>query len=503
MRLAWHIAKKDLRRLALPAAGWLVLVVAPVLVLGFSSPAIDAHAPSQIDGWTRVYGIWLQLIGAMQWMIGYLLAGALVLEDPLVDTNSFWMTRPVANARLLGAKLLAAFVLLVAAPIAALLPIWLANGFGAADVARAAVENVARFGASALCAMMVASLARNLAQFLLLSVVIAGAALAVVFLPGQMAVRLSRHEVLLVAAVPVAVIVLVHQFLTRRVARSGVILAAAVAIAAAIPTATSARLGAASGPRAGAPKPGDRADDIVSAPAFTQHQANSVPSLYGRTTWRADGFVAPVYARGSDGAFLMRGAEMWARGAALRALGFQRTEERLHWQLARIAWSPHAREVHRLAGGLEAWAVRTRLLGEMPLRVGAGLRHDATQVRIIRLLSHEDRLHNIYLEERGPEADATRGWARNGSLRQAGRARHVDCYVLVGRTANEAQAALAAEIGQVATHSIVLRFLDVSVAWPDKLGEAVLVKVRFERDHAFEIPLEINGVSPRSFDQIP
>ena len=64
MRLAWHIARKDLRHFALPVAGWLILVVGPAIVLSFSSPTVDAHAPSEIDAWSRLYAIWLRLIEA-------------------------------------------------------------------------------------------------------------------------------------------------------------------------------------------------------------------------------------------------------------------------------------------------------------------------------------------------------------------------------------------------------------------------------------------------------
>ena len=504
MRLAWHIAKKDFRRFALPVAGWLILVVGPAVVLSFSSPAIVAHAPSEIDAWSRLYAIWLRLIEAMQWVIGFVLGGTLVLEDPLVGTTHFWLSRPIAKSRLMVAKILAAAVLLVGVPIVAFTGVWLVNGFGANELGRAGADTAARLGAGALCAVMVASLARSLAQFLFFGVVLTAGVLAVMFLPAPFAVRSARYELLMLAGLPIAAIATAHQFLTRQSERTWAILACALVAAAVVPAVRPLRsLAAGNAPRAGAPRPGDRSGDIVTASAFTQHQANSVPSLYGRTTWRPEGFVAPVYVRAADGAFVMRGAEMWASGAALRTLGFVAATEPLRWQVSRIGWRPSGPGGDQLVGGLEAWAVRTRVLGEMPVRIGAELRHDAECVRIIGLLSNEGRLDNIYLQARTGQAEAERTWTRNWSLRQAGRARQIDCYVLIGGSPRQAQASIGGELGTVETGSLALRFFNLRVSWPHDRGEAVLVKVRFEREHAFEIPLEVNGVTKRGFEQTP
>jgi hypothetical protein len=510
VRLAWHIAKKDLRRMALPVGVWLALILVPTIAFCVVSPAVEGNATSSIDTWSRVSWIWVRLLEGVQVFLAYLLAGTLVLEDPLVGTTSFWTTRPIGNARLLGAKIIAAFLLFVVAPIVLLTPVWLASGFALNDLVHAAESLTERFGITLLLALMTASLARNLAQFLSFSILIVG----LFFITGRIALPYWRatpalvfasHEWIVAAAMlPAIALITMHQFLSRRAARTWVIMACVlvggIIIHLAWPWDIS---GAFSNQRAGSPRPDDHASEIVAAPSFTKHSPRSVPSVYGKTTWRPEGFSVPVYARYPDGTFAMRAGGGWEGEAGLRTLGFKSATAPLIWQVHQLGWRPTKAEERHFKGTLEAWAVRTRVLGEMPARLGAEFRHGVTRVRIVRVVSRGEQMLNLYLEERESEANTAGRWNRNWSLREGGDERYVDCYFLVSRAAKQAQAGTSGELGTFTMNSLVIRFLDVDVNWPQARGEATLVKMRFERDHAFELPLEVNGVSSEGMRQIP
>lgn len=514
MNLAWHIAKKDMRRLALPTGGWLVVLVAAAIAFRVISPPAEGHAASAIDMWQKLAMIWGRLLEWLQIFIAGLLAGYLVIDDPLTDTNSFWLTRPISRGRLLAAKLMAAAVLFLAAPIALLLPVWLACGFGAGDIAAAGWQFVASHGGWILFALMAASLARSLPQFLFFSLVIAGgfAATSViaasVWRDAPMAVYASREWLVMTGVLPVMGVVLTHQFLTRRVARTWLLVGGALVAALLIRSTWLHELpigGAA--PRLEPPRAGDHAEDIVAAPSFTKYQANSVPTLYGKTVWRPDIFFVPMIAHSPRGEVAMRAGGMWEAQASLHALQAKPPTDPLRWQLVTRLFRPVAMTTDgtNLAGTLEVWAVRTRVLGEMPVRVGAELRVGANRTRILALQFNEGRLDRIYLEESDALAHSRGRWNDPWSARTSGNESHVDCYALVNAAKDIVSPASVFVLGQpVEIGSFAKQFRDLSVGWGEKeRGPPMLVKLRYERDHAFGIPLEVRGVSTRGPEQLP
>jgi hypothetical protein len=58
-------------------------------------------------------------------------------------------------------------------------------------------------------------------------------------------------------------------------------------------------------------------------------------------------------------------------------------------------------------------------------------------------------------------------------------------------------------MGSLELNSLVICFRNLGVTWPHDLDGTTIVKIRFERDHAFELPLEVRGVSTRGWEQIP
>ncbi|PTY00343.1 hypothetical protein [Opitutus sp. ER46] len=178
MKLIWHIAAKDMRRLAWPVALWLLLVVAgPVLLLraGPSSPpfASDLYA----------IGAYVSVVMILQLVTGYMLAGGIVQQDVLVGTTTFWRTRPIAPLRLLTAKLLAAVLLFLVAPVLLLVPIWFRCSFTPADVLGCAWSFCGLQLVVLVPGLLVASLTRNAGHMFIASVVFL---VAVMFCAGRL-----------------------------------------------------------------------------------------------------------------------------------------------------------------------------------------------------------------------------------------------------------------------------------------------------------------------------
>jgi hypothetical protein len=195
---------------------------------------------------------------------------------------------------------------------------------------------------------------------------------------------------------------------------------------------------------------------------------------------------------------------MWEGGAGMRALGFQDSNEPLLWQLNTLGSSLAKTSADDLQfdGTVEVWSVRMTVLGQTAVRRGAEIQHDATRVRILDLVSNDNRLDDIYLEERDTRARVAGAWTSNWS-QAGGSERYIDRYFLVHGATKHAQPASTGDLGSIEMSSMVARFVDVRVSWPHDRGEATLVKVRFEPDHIFELPLRVRGVSSQGIEQIP
>ncbi|MBI2518443.1 MAG: hypothetical protein HYV95_16305 [Opitutae bacterium] len=132
MKLIWHIALKDLRKHWLPAAFWVLLIAGKVAVnVWMLSPA--SADPEWFDRMRSANGV---LIG-IETVVSCLLTAAVVLEDAVVGSNLFWVTRPIAGGLLLAAKLLGLGLLFYVVPVLVWLSWWLACGFGVRDMSGA------------------------------------------------------------------------------------------------------------------------------------------------------------------------------------------------------------------------------------------------------------------------------------------------------------------------------------------------------------------------------
>ena len=240
MRLAWHIARKDFRRLRWPLALWGVVIGLQYLSWRLM-PVGDGEASGAAKLVLALWGLHLA--------VGWLLVPHLIHEDPLLDDRAAWRTRPISGARLLAAKLLGAALMLWLWPSVLTVPWWIEFGFGPWEIARAVAVNMLGMAAFTGVALMVAVLTENFARFLTWSFLLAVAAgvgglLIVAEMPALMEMFAYRDGtvnagVLITRAwlaggvvLAAAVVVVPMQFVARRAALArSVAAAAALAVA--------------------------------------------------------------------------------------------------------------------------------------------------------------------------------------------------------------------------------------------------------------------------------
>jgi hypothetical protein len=191
MNLALHIVRKDVRRLWFPVVLWLGLIMGKHFV-----DWRRLHAVSGDDGaWGQRMIIASILLAGFHAFVGYVLAAAVVMEDPPTGTNPFWRTRPIAGRQLLAAKLLACGAIFIVLPVLVSLPWWFANDTKSLGIALPLGEFVLKQFSLTLAAIVVASFTGSFGRFLGWSLV----------LPVTLiAVALPRHDGYFDAAKPVS-----------------------------------------------------------------------------------------------------------------------------------------------------------------------------------------------------------------------------------------------------------------------------------------------------------
>jgi hypothetical protein len=226
MNLIWHIVKKDLRALKWPLLLWTLLIVAK---LGVAVLLLTAHGTEGPAWFLRMDAAAKILTGLG--FISFVLVAALIQQDLLVGTTAFWMTRPISGARLLGAKLLGIGLIFGVLPVVLTLPWWLGCGLSLRDMGWAAAETVGLQFVVVMLGLLWAVVTDGLARFLLWTLVlvfaiVTGVASIAAYLqragatfpsPDLLWTRIAL--VMVIAAVAIAAVA-VHQFTTRRTARS-------------------------------------------------------------------------------------------------------------------------------------------------------------------------------------------------------------------------------------------------------------------------------------------
>ena len=221
MNLVWHIIKKDLTRLRLPLLLWTGLLLGQMILCERLFAADNA-----LD-WYNKQGALIGLLLFLSVGIGYILVAMLVLEDTLVGTEMFWVTRPISGGRLLAAKLLGAVSFFMIWPVLVGLPWWLWSGLGASDLGQAAVQTALMQTLFIVPGIMLAAIAGQSSRFLLWSLVVlmavpVGTMLVGMNLPKDLPRQLiaSRALVAYLVGLLTAAGVIWLQYRSRRLVRS-------------------------------------------------------------------------------------------------------------------------------------------------------------------------------------------------------------------------------------------------------------------------------------------
>jgi len=234
MNLTWHIIKKDLLRLRLPVLPWVIILAGQVYV----SNELLSPLSLDMDLFFEM-GMFFNLLVVVGLMLTSLLVAMLVLEDPLSGTTMFWVTRPISGGRLLGTKVVVAFLLFGLLPLLAWLPWWLYCSFGWHDLVRAAGFVLGIQAIAVIPAFALAALVDQIGRFFLYCLML-GFAVLVAFLQVASHTGISR-EMLLSRLLVVAGLLLLSclmalglQYLTRRMVSAAAVVIGGVALSVAV-----------------------------------------------------------------------------------------------------------------------------------------------------------------------------------------------------------------------------------------------------------------------------
>ncbi|MDO8545359.1 MAG: hypothetical protein Q7S40_33375 [Opitutaceae bacterium] len=503
MKSVWHIARKDIRRFAIPTAMWLVFVL--VMTLGFRSASlpIRGDAGRTAVDWIMALSTWTQLIMVMQFVVGYLLAGALALEDPILSTTAFWQGRPIGRRRLFVAKLIAAAVLFVIAPALALTPAWLAFGFSFGDVVAAARDVMMWQACVIVPGMALGSLTANLRQFLLCSIAVFGAyfvaaayGVSASLIPAPVFdVLRSRNFIVQFALLPAMSVILAHQYLSHRYRFGWALVALWLGATAMTRVAWPWNIMPPGPPGwPSATVSAGRHEDVVMSAILLAQNSVAVTVTLSQPTG-ADTFLAPFAGRGElrwdDGTAavvtLWRGAN-WAETAAAQLVKREGGTRAVPWQMqvslpADVVTRWQSRPAI-FTGDLLLADGRARVVGEMALEPGAQIRAGSNRVRLLSAQASDGRLRML-LEER----QAFASWDRphfdsRGNLARVHR--NADAYLLADRPGGTMKFVPASDAGEAAMNGfqLTLRHLDISSEWrgenPSAPEGGAMVKVTFE-----------------------
>jgi hypothetical protein len=217
MKLIWNIFLKDVRHNRVKLALWLTLIAATMVVGDTLLSATDPQEPP-----FTLYKI-LILVGLS---FTYLLTASVLLSDPVEGSQMFWATRPVSGRTVLGAKLMWLALVLVGGNLVILTPWFIRYGFGFADVKSVALNlvysHVAIFGVAALIASVTGNSRRfTTGTLVLILVVIALGVWSTLYWKGlAQTLKMSRMVIFQALAAITGLVVVWHQYQTRRTRRS-------------------------------------------------------------------------------------------------------------------------------------------------------------------------------------------------------------------------------------------------------------------------------------------
>jgi hypothetical protein len=416
MSPTWHIVRKDFRRLRLPLALWLLMMLLHTALL-WRAAGLDA-TPTSYEGMRFFAYAWQVIVMA----VGFVLAAWLIMEDSLVSDRAFWRARPINGARILAAKLGGALLFFCVLPTLVFTPVWVLAGFSIREWGVAALELALQQAMVSAVAIFLAGITATPGQFLVRAVGLW------VFLPlyltyimgglgdarygveaGLAETRFWLTQGLLVAT---PAVVIVHQFLTRYTLRScalgtlGLLLMLGVKLVwpwdLSLPVTTNGQENQAQ-------------QRATSGVEFVQRQAAIRDQGYGiqiQLQGVTVGIPSGSYLRmnHATGVWVGKdkrrplpeffrppaGSERPPHEVVLQVSGLPVTSEPNHWEIEGREQSLETDWARtkgmKLEYDLDVTLMQGQLLGELPLQVGAELRVGSSYTRIAAIERREDKL---------------------------------------------------------------------------------------------------------------
>lgn len=509
MSLTWHIVKKDLRRMALPVGLWLVFIAGTAWWFRGLAVSAETVRRGDVQNWIQGLEALLGLSAGLQLVAGMILAAVLIQEDVVGGTTAHWQTRPIPGLRLLGAKAIAAGLLLVITPVVVLVPVWMACGFSATEWAGAAMEFAAWQCVATLVAMGFAALARNLGQFVF---TLAVWLVAYVFLGVGVALRqmlvhsyvssgATRTAVVLIFSLPLMVIlvVLVRHYRTREAYRGWVFLIGLIPLALLIrlvwpwnwemdrslQPCAPVKVVKVIYPKEGPAKLVLKVPDGVKQGTLLAPRAGS----FAMARHGTKPVLGNFYNAGLDGS--------WGTEAAM-AVANHRPVEAPIWVLPFGMREPLA---EGMSGGkigmtgavMSLMVVRPSIVCELPLQAGAEAQQGSNLTRMVSVESAYGNAGTVIVLEEREYWNKFRPNFGGYGARSARDNYQWDCFLLVNRRLGLTQPIPLEEVGALGLDSISIHVRSLKLEAPTRLvagrrepipgweDGAVLVKVRFER----------------------
>lgn len=506
MNATLAIVRKDLRRLGPAAVLWTLTQAGLALWLRQTAWPETLPDLKGATEWMRRTESFVTAAGVLVAVMLVLLAGALVLEDRVAGSTSFWQTRPIGGRRLLGAKALAATLLFLVLPLAAMVPVWFGIGLGAAQTAQAARQLGASIALIGLAAGCLAGMVRNIGEHAFAALV----AFAVVALgfgatgagrAGEAGVLETKAYLGFALLLAGAAVLVFRQYSNRRTMRHWV--AAVAGVAAVIGLQATWRWDW---------------TKYAPTPALAAEERGMVPELRKLVTPAADGVPRALFlglpeagtngeavgpwggqgalrwADGRTSAWRLTPGGLWGDEAAIRLAGVRPGSGPLPWGMALHFTEPPEGAARSRSGeatlngeiGLARY--RWQVLHRVPARAGATAANGTARLRIVGWVPEAPA--SLLIEE--GDTDVRPFGSRDVRARDPQRR---DTFLLVNERLGLVKALHPRDLGGAGFSGVRhgLRVLETSA--PRGMGDdwaegAVLVQVRFERIRSFDRKLE-------------
>lgn len=165
MNLVTHLLKKDLRRTRPLIALWLLILLVNAL--------LAATGRSTTHSAQVLFGIIDRTAPTLQLLLLAVFVPYLILEEPLVGTTAFWLSRPLSRPLLLRAKALYVLLVFLLPPLVVEVVVLLGNGFTVHDIALALPQVLLHLLNWIAPLMLLAALVPSFARFAIVGVSVA------------------------------------------------------------------------------------------------------------------------------------------------------------------------------------------------------------------------------------------------------------------------------------------------------------------------------------------